>query len=388
MTMSDRVAIIGIGYTPLQPTTPLRSFKELTFEAAQKAYADAAIRFDEIDSFVTCAEDFNEGISIFDEYTPDQLGAVQKPMHTLTQDGLHGIADALMQIRSGIAETVVVEAHSKASNLLTPDWLLDYATDPIYNRPLGFNPHALAALDMNLFLNQTGISADDCAAIVAKNRANALANPVAAYPLAITSTNVKSSPYFAYPLREAEMARHADGVVVVVLANENKASKSRAKPVWVLGAGSANDSATLESREWGKALYAEIAAKHAYKQAAIEDPHQIDLFEIDDTYAYKELQHLVALGVYKEPREAAQALQSGETQASGKTPVNVSGGSLGMGFVLEAAGLYRVVELVLQLRGQAGPRQLARAKIGLAQSWRGVPTTSGAVVILGSEKPA
>ena len=110
------------------------------FETAQKAYADASVRFDEIDSFVTCAEDLNEGISIFDEYTPDQLGAVQKPMHTLTQDGLYGIADALMQIRSGIAEIVVVEAHSKASNILTPDWVLDYALDPVYNRPLGFNP--------------------------------------------------------------------------------------------------------------------------------------------------------------------------------------------------------------------------------------------------------
>jgi len=385
--MSDRVAIIGIGYTSLQPTSVSRSFKELTFEAAQKAYADAAIRFDEIDSFVTCAEDFNEGISIFDEYTPDQLGAVQKPMHTLAQDGLHGIADALMQIRSGVAETVVVEAHSKASNLLTPDWLLDYATDPIYNRPLGFNPHALAALEMNLFLNQTGISPDHCAAVVAKNRANALVNPIAAYPLAMAPTNVKSSPYFAYPLREAEMSRPADGAVVVILANENKASKSRAKPVWVLGAGLANDSATLESREWGKALYTEIAAKHAYKQAE-KDPSRIDLFEVDDSYAYKELQHLVALGIYKEPTEAARALESGETQVGGKTPVNVSGGSLGMGLALEAAGLYRIVELVLQLRGQAGPRQLARAKTGLAQCWRGVPTTSGAVVILGSEKPA
>ena len=386
--MSDRVGIIGIGYTSLQPTTPLRSFKELTFEAAQKAYADADIRFNEIDSFVTCAEDFNEGISIFDEYTPDQLGAMQKPMHTVTQDGLHGIADAVMQIRSGIAETVVVEAHSKASNLLTPDWLLDYATDPIYNRPLGFNPHAVAALEMNRFLNQTGIAADHCAAVVVKNRTNALANPIAAYPLTVTPTNVKSSPYFAYPLREAEMAKHTDGAVVLVLANETKASKSPTKPVWVLGAGLANDSPTLESREWGKALYAEIAAKHAYKQAAIEDSRQIDLFEVDDTYAYKELQHLAALGLYREPAEAARALESGETQARGKTPVNVSGGALGMGLALEAAGLYRVVELVLQLRGQAGPRQLPRAKIGLAQSWRGVPTTSGAVVILGSEKPA
>ena len=149
--MADRVAIIGIGSSQLEPATPARSFKELVFETAQKAYADAGIRFDEIDSFVTCAEDLNAGISIFDEYTPDQLGAVQKPMHTLTQDGLQGIADALMQIRSGIAEIVVVEAHSKASNIQTPDWVLDYAVDPIYNRPLGFTPHAIAAFGMKPF---------------------------------------------------------------------------------------------------------------------------------------------------------------------------------------------------------------------------------------------
>ena len=383
--MSDRVAIVGIGFTSIQPTTPQRSFKELSFEAAQKAYLDAGVRFDEIESFVTCAEDLNEGISIFDEYTPDQLGAVQKPMHTLTQDGLYGIADALMQIRAGIAEMVAVEAHSKASNILTPDWVLDYALDPIYNRPLGFNPHALAGLEMNLFLHQTGISPAQCAQVVAKNRRNALRNPVAAYPLELNSTYVESSPYFAYPLREAEMAKTADGCVVVVLASESRASRARSKPVWVLGAGFANDSPTLESRDWGKAEYARIAADMALRQAGISNAREIDLFEVDDTYAYKEMQHLIALGLYREPKEAGEALESGETRPDGKMPVNASGGNLGMGDVLEASGLYRIAEIVLQLRQQAGPRQLSKARIGLAQSWRGIPTTSGAVVILGSE---
>jgi acetyl-CoA C-acetyltransferase len=383
--MSDRVAIVGIGFTSIQPTTPQRSFKELSFEAAQKAYLDAGVRFDEIESFVTCAEDLNEGISIFDEYTPDQLGAVRKPMHTLTQDGLHGIADALMQIRAGIADMVAVEAHSKASNILTPDWVLDYALDPIYNRPLGFNPHALAGLEMNLFLHQTGISPAQCAQVVAKNRRNALRNPVAAYPLELNSTYVDSSPYFAYPLREAEMAQTADGCVVVLLASASRASRSRSKPVWILGAGFANDSPTLESRDWGKAEYARIAAEMALRQAGIANSREIDLFEVDDTYAYKEMQHLIALGLYRAPEEAGESLESGETGPDGKMPVNVSGGNLGMGHPLEAGGLYRVAEIVLQLRQQAGPRQLSKARIGLAQSWRGIPTTSGAVIILGSE---
>ena len=133
--MPDPAAIISIGYTSLQPSTPQRSFEEVRFEAAQRAYLDAGIAADEAGSFVTCAEDLSEGISIFDEYTPDPLGAVQKPMHTLTQDGLHGIADAAIQIRAGITELVVVETHSKVSNMLTPDRVVEYALDPSYNRP-------------------------------------------------------------------------------------------------------------------------------------------------------------------------------------------------------------------------------------------------------------
>jgi acetyl-CoA C-acetyltransferase len=385
--MLERVAIIGIGFSPLKPTTPSCSFKELVFETAQKAYADAGIRFDEIDSFVTCAEDFNEGISIFDEYTPDQLGAVKKPMHTLTQDGLHGIADALMQIRAGIAETVVVEAHSKASNIQTPDWVLDYALDPVYNRPLGFTPHAIVALEMNRFLSQSGISQSQCIQVVVKNRRNACRNPSAAYPLDSDVAQIESSPYLAYPLREAEVAKSADGCVVVVVANEGKARKASNQPLWILGCGFANDSPTLESRDWSRAEYARIAARAAYRQAGIKSPHEIDFFEVDDAYAYKELQHLIALGLYDKPAKAGRAIEAGETRPDGKMPVNVSGGALGMGLPLEASGLYRLVESVSQLRGKAGERQLPRAKIGLALSWRGVPTTSGAVVILGSEPP-
>lgn len=381
--MAERVAIIGIGFSPLASATPACSFKELVFETAQKAYADAGIHFDEIDSFVTCAEDFNEGISIFDEYTPDQLGAVKKPMHTLTQDGLHGIADALMQIRSGIAEIVVVEAHSKASNIQTPDWILDYALDPVYNRPLGFTPHAIAALEMNHFLSQSGITASQCAQVVVKNRRNAGRNPSAAYPFDNDLAEIESSPYLAYPLREAELAKNADGCVVIVVANEAKGLKPPSHPVWILGSGFASDSPTLESRHWNNAEYIRLAARAAYRQAGIKSAREIDFFEVDDTYAYKELQHLIAIGLYDNPAKAGRAIEAGDTRPDGKTPVNVSGGALGMGLPLEASGLYRIVELVLQIRGQAGERQLPHPKIGLAQSWRGVPTTSGAVVVLG-----
>ena len=211
--MSRRVAILGIGYTPVRPTSPDSSFKEMMFAAAQKAYRDAGIESSRIESFVTCAEDLSAGLSIFDEYTPDQLGAVQKPVHTLSQESLWGIADAVMQISSGLVDRVVVEAHSKASNILTPDWILDYALDPVYNRPLGFNPQALAGLEMNMFLNETGVTEAQVARVAAKNRTNAVRNPLAAYADEMEAVDVTAAPYAFYPLRESQIAQTGDGCV-------------------------------------------------------------------------------------------------------------------------------------------------------------------------------
>lgn len=384
--MSDRVAIIGIGQTAARPASGHLSFKELMFEAAQRAYLDAGVDAREIDSFVTCAEDLTEGISIFDEYTPDPLGAVQKPMHTLTEDGLVGIADAVMQIRAGLAGLVAVEAHSKSSNVEHPHRVIEYALDPVYNRPLHLSPHAIAALEMNVFLHESGVDPQHCAQVVVKNRRNALRNIAAAYPSRLDPAAMQASPFCCYPLRQAEIAQAADGCVVVVLAAESRAQGRPRPPVWVRAVGFASDSPTMESRTWGRAEYARLAGAMAYRQAGIQNPAgEIDLFEVDDSYAFKELQHLIALELYDAPADAGRAVAAGETAPAGKTPVNVSGGSLGLGHALEAAGLYRLAEVVLQLRGEAGARQLPRAKTGLAQSWRGVPTTSGAVVIAARE---
>lgn len=384
--MGPRVAIIGLGYTPARPASSHQSYKEMMFEAAQRAYADAGIEARAVGSFVTCAEDLNEGLSIFDEYTPDQLGAMLKPMHTLTQDGLHGLADAAMQILSGLFDLVVVEAHSKASNILTPDWITDYATDPILNRPLGLNPHYIAGLEMQSFLAEARVAHEQCAAVAAKNHRHALRNPSAAYPAYLTAEDVLDSPPAFEPLREREIARTADGCIVFVVAGEEKTRKAASKPVWVQGVGWANGFYALETRDWARADYARRAAEIAYRQAGIKQPaRDIHVFEVDDTYDYKELQHLEALGVFPSAADAARATQQQQTALGGKVPVNVSGGVLGVGNLLEANGLARAAELVLQLRGQAGARQVAGAKVGLAQSWRGVPTTSGAVAILSAE---
>jgi acetyl-CoA C-acetyltransferase len=385
--VEPRVAVVGIGHAGFAPITAGLSYKELMFEAAQRAYADAQVdpRVD-VDSFVCSSEDYLEGTSIFDEYVPDQLGAVQRPVQTVAADGLFGVATAFMLIRSGAARVVAVEAHSKVSDVLTLGAIEQFAMDPVFNRPLGVPALAVAGLDMNAFLERTGLTEEHCAMVAAKNRTNALDNPRAAYPADVTAEDVEDSRPVYWPLRELEVAGRADGCVVVVLAAEERAGDLTDAPVWALGAGWSSGSPTLESRSWGEADFVARAAERAYAMAGVEDPgEEIDLAEVDDVFAFKELQHLEALGLGT-VGELAEMLEGGALDADGELPVNVSGGSLGQGNLFEANGLARLLECVEQLRGEAGERQVDEAYIALAQSWRGVPTTSAAVIVLGNEE--
>jgi acetyl-CoA C-acetyltransferase len=381
--MHDRVAIVGIGCTGYRSISPGQSYKEMIYEAAVRAYADAGVdpRRD-VDSFVTVAEDFHEGTSIFDEYTPDQIGGALKSVHTITGDGLHGLATAYMMIRTGQFEVVAVEGHSKTSNIKTLPEVTAYAQDPVLNRPLKLNSHFIAGLEMNRYLFETAATREQCAAVVVKNRFNALNNPFAPYGADLSLEDILSGPMLSWPLGSHEAAEHADGAIVMVLASGERAEALTDRPIWILGAGWNNDSPSLENRDWAHAIYAEEAGRMAYRQAGINNPLEaIDIAEIDDTYAYKELQALEALGFCGEGEAGSLTIEGFTTPGSG-LPVNVSGGSLGMGNLLDANGLARALEIVLQLRGEAGSRQVEDVNIGLAQSWRGVPTNSGAVLIL------
>lgn len=381
--MSGRVAIVGIGATQFRTLTPDLSYKELMFEAATKAYEDAGINpRKDVDTFVTCAEDYIEGTSIFDEYVPDQLGAALRQMHTITGDGLHGVAAASMQLRTGRFEVAVVEAHSKASNILTPDGIAACAQDPVTIRPLRLNTHFVAGLEMQRFCDETGTSSEQCAHVAIKNRGNALANPLAGQGARLTIKDFETAPPVAEPLTELDIAQSVDGAVVIVLATEAKARRLTKKPVWLTGTGWCNGSPNLEVRDWGRPEYVAIAAKSAYRAAGIASPrNQIDFAEIDDTYTYKELQHLAALGICSE-NEAGTWTVSGRTAPEGEFPVNASGGSLGMGYLYECTGLARLYCAVQQLRGEAGQNQLTKARTAVVQSWRGVPTASTAVAVI------
>lgn len=381
--MSDRVAIVGVGFTPPRALSPDQSYREMTFAAATRAYADAGVTHREIDSFVSVCEDLHEGTSITDEYTPDQLGAVLRPVQTIAGDGIQGLATAFMLIRTGIADRVAVESHCKSSNILRHEEVLEMALDPVFERPLRLNPHYIAGLEMARFLQETGTTRDAVAQVAAKNRRQALSNPVAAFGANLGADDVLASPPVSEPLRELEISPYADGAVVLVLASEDAAGRAP-RPVWIRGVGWISDTPWLGSRSWGAATYAALAAEMAYRMAGVTNPaHEIRFAELDDTYAYKELQHIEAAGLAARG-EAGRMTLAGETKRGGSLPVNPSGGSLGMGYCFDTSALYRTAEAVRQIRGEAGRHQVRGATTGLVISWRGVPTQTGGALVLGA----
>jgi acetyl-CoA C-acetyltransferase len=383
--MLKKVAIVGVGTTGFRATTPDVSYRELTHEAAVKAYSDGGVEPKDIEGFVATSEDFFEGYSIADEYSNDQLGAIHKPVSTIAGDFMQSLAQGCMMIQSGFSRIVAVQALSKASNMLTRAELVNFALDPVYNRPLDLHSDFIAGLEMNRYLYETQTNRDACALVVVKNRRNALTNPLAGHGAMVSVEDVLNAEVVSDPLRELDVAPTCDGAVVVVLASEDLAGWLSESPIWICGIGWCSDTPTLESRDWGSAVYTRLAAEMAYKQAGIRSPRsEIDFVEINDEYSYKELQHLEALKLCK-PGEAGYLTESGATEINGELPVNPSGGCLGVGHLYEANGAHKVLEVVLQLRGERGKNQVKDSHIGVAQTWRGVPSTTGAVAVLSNE---
>jgi len=381
-----KVCVIGVGHTDFKSMTQDMEWKEFMYEACQKAYVDAGIdpRKD-VDSFITCAEDYYEGFSIFDEFVPDQIGATLRPCCTICGDGIQGLGNAYMQIMTGLMDVVTVEAHSKISDCLTFGEVVLFAYDPIFERPVAgpverpnyggspsytkkepkpligrsnekerIHPYFLAGLEMQHYLKKTNTTEEQCAQVVVKNKLNAFATPYADYEAKVTVDDVMSSEYLFRPLKRLDISPNVDGAVAFVLAEEKVAKDLGVEPIYLQGFGYASETPWISTRGM-EAGYAKLAAKMAYRMAGITQPRkQIDIAEVDDKFSYKELQHLEALGLAR-TGEAAHLLEEGELNVNGSLPTNTSGGSLGVGNCLEGTGLQKSLEIVTQLRGSPGP---------------------------------
>ena len=373
--MADRVGIVGVGYEGFRPAITDLSTREMMFQAASKAYADAGVdpRTD-VGSFICCTEDFWEGWSITDEMVPDQIGGARRPLCTVPGDGIIGIGHAVMHIRSGVADVVAVEAHSKAADVGDKVAVENLALDPAFQRVTGANSDVLAGLEMSMFMSKTGVSRDALSRVIRAEKRRALHNERASYGGVFELAEISDAEPTADPLRRFDRAEFADAGIVLVLASEKWIKREKKRDATFID-GVAWRSATpwFEGGGVAQADYASSCFRSVIKQCGLRSASAFDVLEIDDTYSFKLVQHLMSMGL---TRQAAVKLAEDETR------LNPSGGSLGVGHLIEANGLHKVLECVLQMRGRAGGSQLKTPKRAFAFSWRGNPTSTGAAVAL------
>jgi acetyl-CoA C-acetyltransferase len=380
----EPVAIVGVGMTRIERERKADGYADLVYEASRAALDDAGMEIEQIDNVITVSNDFFDGRTISSMAIMDACGSYDKNVSTVEGDGTFGAFFGLMRILSGNYGTTLVCAHHKGSESQM-QLITNAMFDPIYARSLGVDSVTSSALQARAYMDRYGVTEEQCAMVSVKNHGNAFANPVAQLPLELTVEKVMSSPYIADPIKILDCCPISDGASAVVLASREVAKKSAKKPVWVKGVAHCSGSYHLGDRDLFDVSALSEAAKKAYSMAGISDPKGgIDLVELYDAFSYMEPMWLEGLG-FCAPGEGGKLTESGKTARGGELPVNASGGCLSGNPIL-VAGLNRIIEAALQIRGDAGEHQVDGVKTALAHGINGPCGQSHCVWVLGGEK--
>jgi acetyl-CoA C-acetyltransferase/acetyl-CoA acyltransferase len=373
-----RVAVIGVGVTKFGKHE--RTSGELFAEAAVDALADAELPPGAIQALYY--GNVVGGETEHQLHTGPQaasiLGIPTVPttrFETACASSHAAFRHAVMEIAAGISEVVLVGGGERVLNVPTADSTeyFAYASDASWEQPLGLTFPGVFALVARAHMTKYGTTEAQMAAVAVKNHKHGALNPKAQFQKEITLDTVLKSPYIADPLKLYDCCPFTDGGAAVVLASEEFA-RGRRRAVWVLGSAAASDSMLLgDKRDLSRVMATERAAKAAYQQAG-KNPSDVDVAELHDCFTIAEIVATEGLGFF-EPGTGGLAAENGLTSLGGKIPVNTSGGLKAKGHPIGATGAAQIAEVVTQLRGEAGPRQVDGASTGLTHTLGGNTAT-------------
>jgi acetyl-CoA C-acetyltransferase len=387
-TNGNRVAVVGAGMTKFVRRAQ-ETAKELAWEAAHLALESCEMTLADVDAVIIgTAPDAFDGVHMKGEYLSDGCGAWGKPVMRGYVGGGTGVFAPIhgwYHVASGLFDTVLVVCEEKMSSCQPhPQGAFLTIFDHTTERPLKPNLLWIFALEMNAYMNRYGLDKRDIATVAVKNKRNAADHPAALLgDPDITVEDILNTEVMAWPVQRGDVSPISDGAVALVLSASHVARRVTDKPVWIEGVGWNLDTAYWTNRDLSYPTYVEEAARMAYQMAGITEPRkQIHVAEPYDPFDYKELHHLEGLMLFDKGK-APQAAADGVTQRDGDLPVCPSGGLLGVGNPIAAAGLMKVAEIFWQLRGEAGARQVpGNPRRGLAQAW-GDLMQVGTVVVMG-----
>jgi acetyl-CoA C-acetyltransferase len=373
-----RVAVIGVGMTKFGKHDCLSA--ELFARAAGDAIADADIPASRIQALyygnVTGGE--GERQLHMGPLAATVLGLPTIPttrFETACATSHAAFRHAVMEIASGASDVVLVGGAERVLNVPTDaaTEYFAYCSESTYEQSLGLTFPGVFALIARAHMDRHGTTETQMAHVAVKNHRHGVLNPKAQFQREISVETVLKSPYVADPLKLYDCCPFTDGGAAIVLAAEDFA-KTRKRPIWVLATAAASDTMFLhEKSDLSRVSATERAALAAYRQAG-KTAADVDVVELHDCFTIAEIVATEGLGLF-EPGTGGIAAERGWTSLGGKIPVNPSGGLKAKGHPIGATGAAQIGEIVTQLRGEAGARQVEGATVGLAHTLGGNTAT-------------
>ncbi len=378
------VAIIGVKNTSFGEQWD-RSFRDLVVDAGVGAVEDAGIVGEKIDSM------FVGNMSGGQFVEQEHIGALIADYSGLAKDihipstrveaacasGGLALRQGIYAVASGIDDIVIAAGAEKMTDVPAPkaSSALAAAADREWEGIMGATFPGLYAMIARLHMHKYGTTSEQLAEVAVKNHMNGQFNPIAQYRKPISVDSVLRSIMVADPLHIFDCSPITDGSSAVILAPADIAHEYTDTPIYVKATGQASDTIALHDRRDITTLDATLAAgRRAYSMAKME-ASDIDLVEVHDCFTIAEICAIEDLGFVKKG-EGGIATQNGETAIGARIPVNTSGGLKSCGHPVGATGVKQAVEIVEQLRGEAGKRQVDGAEVGMTHNVGGSGATA------------
>ena len=385
-----KVAVVGVGMTKFSGRQEKTTI-ELFSEAAMDAINESNLNPKDIQAlyFGNALGDFSEGQMNIAAFAADSIGAFNIPatrFEGACASATVAVRDAFMWVASGFYDIVIAGGSERAATMGTPLATRTFAmaSDSRYEYPAGITFPGVFGMLAHLYASKHGVPLEklkeQMALISIKAHHYGNLNPKAQFHREITLDEALNSAMICQPLQLFDCCPFSDGAAVVVLASEEKAKKLIDKPVNIIGVGQASAGHLSSQQKYLPRLISrELSAKQAYDMAGL-GPKDIDICELHDCFTIAEIIATECLGFF-EFGKGGEAVEKGDTKIGGKIAVNPSGGLKAKGHPIGATGAAQVYEVVKQLRGECGERQVEGAKTGMTDTLGGDAGTIGNLIL-------
>ncbi len=369
--MTNNVSIIGIGQTDVREHWDT-SIRHLAWFAIEAALDDAHIS--KVDALYVgnmlagqLSQQNHLGALVAD--FAGMRGVEAVTVEAADASGGAALRQAVLAVKSGLVKTALVIGVEKTTDETGSPVTAALASglDADYEAIHGLTYAGMGALMMRRYMHVHHVTVQDFAGFSVNAHANGASNPLAMFRNRLRAERFASGPLVADPITLFDAAPLGDGAAALIVTSSERALDMVPKPVEIAGSAIATDTIALHDRKdvtWLQA--AEWSAQRAMQMAAV-GPQDIDLFELHDSFTVMAAMSLEAAG-FAERGSGWKLAQDGEIARNGRIPISTFGGLKARGNPVGATGVYQIVEIVRQLRGEAGDCQVENAQIGMAQN--------------------